>query len=110
MNGAPLTAREAYQPLRDVAMGISAMRQVSLQRDAGGDEVRLTVEIDGWTMIVCMIGGSLDRCDSCTSPQGRSGSSRVWARYGTDPTALLSAWERAQLEQQLNAEGFRSPH
>ncbi|MFS2067511.1 hypothetical protein ACEN9D_01925 [Pseudomonas sp. CT11-2] len=100
---APLTAREVYQVLKDVALGTRIMRRTSNQSLCELYNDLMTVEIDGWRLTLFNDGGTLDYCEDCRSPDGRIGSLEDWQRYGTDPVELLSGWEREQLERLLNA-------
>lgn len=91
MNHNTLTAREAYQVLRDIALGIRVMRRVdrSLQPNYG-----LVIRLYGEDE-------TLDYCDSCHCPDGRAYAFSASQYFGTDPLELLSTWERAQLERLL---------
>lgn len=100
----PLTAREVYQVLRDVALGTRIMRSTSSQPLSEIYNGRpMPVEIDGWRLTLFNDGRTLDYCEDCRFPDGRIGSLETWQRYGTDPVELLSGWEREQLERLLNA-------
>ena len=99
----PLTSRDVYQVLKDVALGTRIMHRASLQTWNEVYNGLMTVEIDGWLLTLFNDGGTLDYCKDCRAPDGRVGSLETWQRYGTDPVELLSAWEREQLERLLNA-------
>jgi hypothetical protein len=99
----PLTAREVYQVLKDVALGIRIMTRTSSQSLSEIYNGLMPVEIDGWRLTLFNDGGTLDYCEDCRSPDGHIGSLETWQRYGTDPVELLSGWEREQLERLLNA-------
>jgi hypothetical protein len=99
----PLTARDVYQVLKDVALGTRIMRRTSSQSLSEIYNGLMPVEIDGWRLTLFNDGGTLDYCEDCRSPDGRIGSLETWQRYGTDPVDLLSGWEREQLERLLNA-------
>jgi hypothetical protein len=98
----PLTAREVYQVLKDVALGIRIMTRACNQSWCEIYHDLMPVEIDGWRLTLFNDGGTLDYCEDCRSPDGRIGSIETWQRYGTDPVKLLSGWEREQLERLLN--------
>ncbi|EJM62333.1 hypothetical protein PMI30_04650 [Pseudomonas sp. GM50] len=98
----PLTAREVYQVLKDVALGTRIMRRTSSQSLSEIYNGLMTAEIDGWRLTLFNDGGTLDYCEDCRSPDGRIGSIETWQCYGTDPVKLLSGWEREQLERLLN--------
>lgn len=99
----PLTAREVYQILKDVALGTRIMTRTSSQSLSKIYNGLMPVEIDGWRLTLFNDGGSLDYCEECRTPDGRVGTVEDWQRYGTDPVELLSGWEREQLERLLNA-------
>jgi hypothetical protein len=98
----PLTARDVYQVLKDVALGTRTMHRASQQTWTEIYNGLMTVEIDGWRLTLFNDGGTLDYCEDCRSPDGRIGSLETWQRYGTDPVKLLSGWERDRLERFLN--------
>ena len=99
----PLTARDVYQVLKDVALGTRTMTRTSSQSLSEIYNGLMPVEIDGWRLTLFNDGGTLDYCEVCRSPDGRVGTAEDWQRYGTDPVELLSGWEREQLERLLNA-------
>ncbi|AUZ59612.1 hypothetical protein PRJ_3009 [Pseudomonas sp. XWY-1] len=43
----------------------------------------------------------LAHCVHCQAPDGEQAGLEHWQRYGTNPTDLLSLWERTQLERLL---------
>ncbi|MFG0670871.1 hypothetical protein ACF8E6_10010 [Pseudomonas sp. xss_1] len=83
MTAKPLTAREAYQILRDIALGVRTTRRIGQQPWAEIYFGLMTVEADGWVLTFCKDCDPLDYCDSC-------------------PVELLSTWEHAQLEKLLS--------
>jgi hypothetical protein len=93
-----LKAREVYQILKDVALGLRTMRRVSDQSCADLHSGVITVEIDGWEMTFFVDCYDFDYCEQCTSPDGRVGSYETWHRFGTNPAHLLSNWEHQQLK------------
>jgi hypothetical protein len=99
----PLTARDVYQVLKDVALGTRTMTRTSSQSWSEIYHGLMPVEIDGWHLTLFNDCDTLDYCEYCMSPDRRVGSLETWQRYGTDPVELLSAWEREQLECLLNA-------
>lgn len=99
----PLTAREVYQVLRDVALGTRTMQRVCSQSWNEIHNGHMPVEIDGWMLTLFNDCDTLDYCENCRAPDGRVGTLEAWQRYGTDPVDLLSGWEREQLERLLNA-------
>ncbi len=99
----PLTAREAYQILRDIALGIRTMRRIGQQSWAEIYCGLMTVEADGWVLTFYNDCDALDSCDSCYSPDGRAYVFNSSQSYSTDPVELLSTWENAQLEKLLSA-------
>jgi hypothetical protein len=99
----PLTAREVYQILKDVALGTRTMHRASQQTWNEIYNGLMTVEIDGWHLTLFNDGGALNYCENCRAPDGRVGSLETWQRYGTNPVDLLSGWEHEQLERLLNA-------
>lgn len=103
MNQTALTAREACQVLRDIALGERIMRRLGDQSWRTIYCGLMTVEVDGWVITFCNDCDSLDYCDSCYSPDGRAYLFDSSQRFGTDPVELLSTWEHAQLERLLLA-------
>lgn len=97
-NTSPLSAREVYQILEDVALGTRAMTGATIQSWREIYHGLVPVEIDGWHLMLFNDCDSLDYCEHCRSPNGRVGSFETWQRYGTDPVELLSEWKRQQLE------------
>jgi hypothetical protein len=91
----PLTAREVYQQLRDVAQGIRPFARLADQPGQGHAQV----DIEGWRMTLDVDGNHLRHCLHCQSPDGREYDG--WQYYGTDPVSLLSTWELAQIERRL---------
>ncbi|MHC6225949.1 DUF7693 family protein [Pseudomonas sp. X10] len=91
-----LTSREAYQCLRDAALGVSTL----IIRGHHPDGV-IEVEIDGWRLALHLDNEGLAHCAHCRSPDGRSADLANWQRYGTNPVQLLSSWELQQVEQLL---------
>lgn len=98
-----VSPREAYQLLKDVALETRAITALP----AGADTVRLAV--DGWQLLLTVQGTTLIACHACDSPDGRHGSIDSWQRFGTNPVALMSAWEHAQVER-LMAVAQRQRH
>ena len=98
----PLTAREAYQILRDIALGVRSMRRLGQQSWAEIYCGLMTVEADGWVLTFYNDCDTLDYCDSCYSPEGRAYLFDSLQSYSTDPVELLSTWECAQLEKLLS--------
>ena len=70
----PLTAREVYQVLKDVALGTRIMTRTSSQSFSEIYNSLMPVEIDGWRLTLFNDGGTLDYCEDCRSPDGRIGS------------------------------------
>jgi hypothetical protein len=99
----PLTAREVYQVLKDVALGTRIMTRSSSQSLSEIYNGHMPVAVDGWYLALFNDGGTFDYCEDCRTPDGRVGTVEDWQRYGTDPVELLSGWEREQLERLLNA-------
>ena len=103
MSAKPLTAREAYQVLRDIALGVRAMRRLSEKSWTEMYCGMMTVEANGWVITFYNDCDTLDYCDSCYSPEGRAYIFDSLQHYGTDPVELLSTWEHGQLEKLLSA-------
>lgn len=93
-----LNAREAYQILKDIALGVRAMQRTSKESFAELHSGVMAVDVDGWKIAFFIDSYELDYCEQCTSPDGRFGSFDTWHRFGTNPIQLLSAWERQQFE------------
>ena len=98
----PLTAREAYQIPRYIALEVRTMRRIGQQSWAEIYRGLMTVETDGWVLTFFNDCDVLDYCDSCYSPEGRAYVFDSLQSYSTDPVELLSTWERAQLEKLLS--------
>jgi hypothetical protein len=92
-----VSAREAYQLLKDIALGTRTVQVAASPIEIEGTLLRA----DGWQITLLAHDGVLRRCLSCESPDGRTGSPENWQRFGTDPVSLLSAWEQAQIEALL---------
>ena len=90
----PLTAREVYQLLKDVALGTRTMTKNCSQSWSEIYNGLMPVEIDGWQLTLFNDCNTLDYCEGCSAPDGRVGTLETWQRYGTDPVELLSGWER----------------
>ncbi|MEB3841180.1 DUF7693 family protein [Pseudomonas guariconensis] len=97
----PLTARETYQVLRDIALGVRTMRRLGARSWSEIYCGQMTVETDGWVLTLYNDCDTLDYCDSCYSPDGRAYVFDSTQQYGTDPVELLSTWELGQLEKLL---------
>jgi hypothetical protein len=99
MNHPPpdLTAREVYQLLKELALGVRQLRTLSATSNG-----TLSIDIDGWQLLLGLDGVGLDHCTECRAADGRVASQmQAWPRFGTDPLSFLSVWERAQLERLL---------
>ncbi|EJM56220.1 DUF7693 family protein [Pseudomonas sp. GM48] len=70
----PLTARDVYQVLKDVALGTRTMTRASNQSWNEIYNDHMPVEIDGWRLTLFNDCDSLDYCEECWSPDGRVGS------------------------------------
>lgn len=98
-----LSVREAYQILKDVAVGFRVMAKCGLQ---SWDEVyacHFEVEVDGWRFSIYNDCDTLDHCQWCASPDGRRWDYESAQRSGIDPVALMSAWEHATFERLLKS-------
>ncbi len=102
LSAKPLSARDTCQVLRDIALGIRVMRRVGGDAQVDIDSGLMTVEADGWLITFYKEHNALDHCDRCLNPEGRVYLFDARQRYGTDPLALLSTWERGQLETLLS--------
>lgn len=103
MSPTPLTAREAYQVMRDIALGVRNMRRLGTHSWTEIYTGLMAVEVDGWVITFYNDCDTLDYCDSCYCPDGRAYRFDSFQRFGTDPVELLSTWEHAQLEKLLSA-------
>jgi hypothetical protein len=99
----PLTAREVYQVLRDVALGKRIMMRSSIQSWNEIYHGLMPVEIDGWQLTLFNDCDTLDYCEYCRSPDGRVGTLELWQRDGADPVEMLEASKRERLESLLTA-------
>ncbi|WP_422631525.1 DUF7693 family protein [Pseudomonas capeferrum] len=82
-----VSTREAYQRLRDAALGVHALQ--------------ISATIEGWQMTLAVDAEGLAHCVHCQAPNGDQAGLEDWYRYGTNPADLLSLWERTQLETRL---------
>ena len=94
-----LTSREVCQRLREAALGVLAFTVCEAPAETG----LVTVDIDGWRLLLDFAGGRLHHCEHARNGDGQEGSLERWQRFGTDPVSLLSTWELAQIEQLLKA-------
>ena len=94
-----LTSREVCQRLREAALGVLAFTVCEAPAETG----LVTVDIDGWRLLLDFAGGRLHHCEHARSDDGQEGSLERWQRFGTDPVSLLSTWELAQIERLLKA-------
>nr|WP_296268409.1 hypothetical protein [Pseudomonas sp. UBA6562] len=85
--------------MREAALGV---RDLHIVARSGEGEVRL--DIEGWTLTLLIDAEGLARCLDCHTATGGSASLDDWPRYGTNPTDLLSLWERQRLEQALGGD------
>jgi hypothetical protein len=95
-----LTSREVCQRLREAALGVLAFKVC----EAPAETALVTVDIDGWRLLLDFAGGRLHHCEYARSGDGQEGALERWQRFGTDPVSLLSTWELAQIEQLLRAQ------
>ncbi|MDC6379910.1 hypothetical protein BW687_006930 [Pseudomonas graminis] len=102
MSPNPLTARETYQVLRDIALGVRSMRRIGKHAWAEIYCGLMTVETDGWVITFYNDCDTLDYCDSCYNPEGRAYTFDASKRFGTDPAELLSTWQHSELERLLS--------
>jgi len=91
-----VNTRAAYQRLRDAALGVHPLH-ISAQRGEG----LVDVLIEGWQLTLAVDAEGLAQCVHCVAPNGDQAGLEDWHRYGTNPTDLLSLWERTQLEARL---------
>lgn len=96
-----LTAREVYQLLKDIALGVRVMSKVGELTWAERQGASLSILVDDWRLTLFNESGGLGHCAACVAPDGRVGQFESWGRFGADPTQLLSQWERTQLERML---------
>ncbi|MFJ4454308.1 hypothetical protein ACIP1G_10510 [Pseudomonas sp. NPDC089392] len=92
----PLNTRAIYQCLRNAALGVHHL-EVRARRDGGLVEV----DIQGWQLTLALDAEGLAHCVHCLAPGGQQAGLEDWPRYGSNPTDLLSLWERTQLERLL---------
>lgn len=96
-----LSARDVSQILREVIFGRSSMSKAGQE---SWDEIyagHFHVNVDGWQLSIYNDCDELDYCEECVSSDGRRWSFDSGDRFGTDPVALLSAWEHQTLELML---------
>ena len=98
-----LAAREVCQILRDASLASRAMRQVT---STSWNEINcglMTVDVDGWVIILFNDCGTLDYCDSCYSPDGRKYEFNSTGPHEADPVELLGQDEHLRLEEILQS-------
>lgn len=93
-----LRARDAYQILKDIALGVRTMQRTSEASFAELQSGLIAVDVDGWKIAFYIDCCQLDYCEYCSSPDGSLGSNETWHWFGTNPVQLLSHWEREWLE------------
>ncbi|PNA03474.1 MULTISPECIES: hypothetical protein [unclassified Pseudomonas] len=93
----PLSTREVCQRLRDAALEVCALQHIA--QESG--PVQISVEIDGWQLLLDFDGQRLHHCLQCRCPEDRVWRLDTTQRFGTDPVSLLSTWELAQIERLL---------
>ncbi len=98
MSSNVLSAREVYQLLKDIALGVRVARRAADEISSGG----ISILVDGWHLTLSKEDGQLDHCAECVAPDGRASSIDSWHRHGSDPLQLLSRWEREELERLLS--------
>lgn len=103
MDSKVLTSREVYGVMRGAASGTIAMRRVSPMSWGEIHRGMMTIDVDGWVITFYNDCDTLDYCDSCYSPDGRSYDYSSPLNLGTDPVQLLSSIERHNLEDRLSA-------
>lgn len=97
-----LNACEAYQVLRDIALGIRTARGIDALAAPKPACGLMTFDADGWLLTLYIDSGALAYCERCQSPDGRMYLFDTRQPYGTGPVELLSGWEHAQMEHLLN--------
>lgn len=100
---AELSAREVCQVLREVTFERRTMTKVGQKSWDAVYTGHFLVDIDGWQISIFNDCDQLDYCEECLSPDGRRWSFDPGDRFGADPIALLSTWERQTLERLLKA-------
>lgn len=103
MHSKPLTPREVYQVLRDIALGQQVMQRLGDLDWTQTQTGLMTVEVNGWVLTFSNDHNKLDYCNSCYSPDGREYTFDSSQRFGTDPLELLSIWEHGQLQALLSS-------
>lgn len=95
-----LAAREVYQLLKDTALGLHGMHRAG---SVGEDVGPVALSIDDWQITLLKSHDTLNHCETCTAPDGRTAAADNWQRFGTDPVSLLSNWEHGQLVKMIDA-------
>lgn len=91
-----LNSRDIYQCLRNLALGVQHL-EVRARREGG----LVDIETQGWQLTLALDAEGLAHCVHCLAPDGEQAGLENWQRYGSNPTDLLSLWERTQLERLL---------
>jgi hypothetical protein len=89
--------------LTEVALSSRTMKRACSQSWSEIYHGLMSVQVDGWHLVLFNDCDTLDYCEHCRSPDGRVGTLERWQRDGAEPVDLLSAWEREQLERLLAA-------
>ena len=97
------TAREVYQLLKDVALGVRAMGLLGLTSGTDPGTQLIDIDVDGWQLRLSCVNTRLERCEHCRSPDARFATLEHWQRFGTNPVDFLSQWEHQQLDRLLEA-------
>ena len=98
-----LTAREVYQVLKDLALGVRTVRLTGVPDSTDAETWLIDVAIDDWQLRLVCVDTQLQRCERCRSPDARYAGLADWQRFGTDPVDFLSQWEQQQLTGLLTA-------
>lgn len=98
-----LTAREVYQLLKDVALGVRAMGLIGQPFGTEPDTRLIDIDVEGWQLRLSCVNTRLERCEHCRSPDARFATLEHWQRFGTNPVDFLSQWEHQQLDRLLEA-------
>lgn len=92
-----ITARAVSQRLREAALGVRCL-QVRERHSDG----QVQADIEGWSLILQVDDEGLVQCLVCQTADGARADLDDWPRYGTNPTDLLSLWERQRIEHLLS--------
>lgn len=96
-------AREVYQRIREVSLGLRQLKLVGESRWRGMDSGAVQVAIDDFNLVLFKENGLLDCSVMLEFYEGRWRQMTSWSSRATDPLELLSVWEHREFVRALEA-------